>query len=136
MTCPRPQRNVHRPWYEPGTPWSEIRRPNHCTTAPPCLKVLNILYMDVQKSVIPRPGLEPRISCVPGRRANHCTTAAPDLYANFSIYKPLTSICAIERPIISRRRRPYYFIFGLINLRTAASLFYLLFILQTYYFPQ
>ena len=35
MTCSRPQRNVHRPGFEPGTPWSEIRRPNHCTTPPP-----------------------------------------------------------------------------------------------------
>ena len=32
MTCSRPQRNVHRPGFEPGTPWSEIRRPSHCTT--------------------------------------------------------------------------------------------------------
>ena len=32
MTCSRPQRNVHRPGFEPGTPWSEIRRPNLCAT--------------------------------------------------------------------------------------------------------
>ena len=32
MTCSRPQRNVHRPGFEPGTPWSEIRRPNHFAT--------------------------------------------------------------------------------------------------------
>ena len=32
MTCSRPQRNVHRPGFEPGTPWSDIRRPNHCAT--------------------------------------------------------------------------------------------------------
>ena len=35
MTCSRPQRNVHRPGFEPGTPWSEIRRPNHSATPPP-----------------------------------------------------------------------------------------------------
>ena len=34
MTCSRPQRNVHRPGFEPGTPWSEIRHPNHCATPP------------------------------------------------------------------------------------------------------
>ena len=34
-TCSRPQRNVHRPGFEPGTPWSEIRRPNHCATLLP-----------------------------------------------------------------------------------------------------
>ena len=35
VTCSRPQRNVHRPGFEPGTPWSEIRRTNHCATPPP-----------------------------------------------------------------------------------------------------
>ena len=35
VTCSRPQRNVHRPGLEPGTPWSEIRRLNHCATPPP-----------------------------------------------------------------------------------------------------
>ena len=35
MTCSMPQRNVHRPGFEPGTPWSDIRRPNHCATPPP-----------------------------------------------------------------------------------------------------
>ena len=35
MTCSRPQRNVHRPGFEPGTPWSEIRCPNHCATRHP-----------------------------------------------------------------------------------------------------
>ena len=35
VTCPRPQRNVHRPGFELRTPWSEIRRPNHCATPPP-----------------------------------------------------------------------------------------------------
>ena len=35
MTCSRPQRNVHWPGFEPGSPWSEIRRPNHCATPPP-----------------------------------------------------------------------------------------------------
>ena len=39
VTCSRPQRNVHRPGFEPGTPWSEIRCPNHCATPPP-LKVI------------------------------------------------------------------------------------------------
>ena len=34
MTCSRPQRNVHRRGIEPGTPWSEIRRPIHCATPP------------------------------------------------------------------------------------------------------
>ena len=33
-TCSRPQRNVHRRGIEPGTPWSEIRRPIHCATPP------------------------------------------------------------------------------------------------------
>ena len=32
VTCSRPQRNVHRTGFEPGTPWSEIRRPNHFAT--------------------------------------------------------------------------------------------------------
>ena len=32
MTCSRPQRNVHRPGFEQGTPWSEIRRLSHCAT--------------------------------------------------------------------------------------------------------
>ena len=35
VTCSRPQRNVHWPGFEPGTLWSEIRRPNHCATPPP-----------------------------------------------------------------------------------------------------
>ena len=35
VTCSRPQRNVHRPGFEPGTPWSEIRRPYHWATPPP-----------------------------------------------------------------------------------------------------
>ena len=35
VTCSRPQRNVHRSGFEPGTPWSEIRRTNHCATPPP-----------------------------------------------------------------------------------------------------
>ena len=35
MTCSRPQRNVHRHGIEPGTSWSEIRRPIHCATPPP-----------------------------------------------------------------------------------------------------
>ena len=35
VTCSRSQRNVHRSGFEPGTPWSEIRRPNHCATPPP-----------------------------------------------------------------------------------------------------
>ena len=43
MTCSRPQRNVHRPGFEPGTPWSEIRRPNPCATPPP----LNIAFVSV-----------------------------------------------------------------------------------------
>ena len=34
MTCSRPQLNVHRRGIEPGTPWSEIRRPIHCATPP------------------------------------------------------------------------------------------------------
>ena len=34
MTCSMPQRNVHRRGIEPGTPWSEIRRPIHCATPP------------------------------------------------------------------------------------------------------
>ena len=34
MTCSRPQRNVHRRGIEPGTPWSEIRRPIHCANPP------------------------------------------------------------------------------------------------------
>ena len=37
VTCSRP-RNVHRSGLEPETPWSEIRRPNHCATPPPCFK--------------------------------------------------------------------------------------------------
>ena len=36
MTCSRPQRNVHWPGFEPGTPWSENRHPNHCAT--PCAR--------------------------------------------------------------------------------------------------
>ena len=55
----------------------------------------------------------------PAFRADVLTIAPPrlpTLYANFSIYKPLTSFCAIGRPIISRRRRPYRFRF-LINLK-------------------
>ena len=40
MTCSRPQRNVHRRGIEPGTPWSEIRRPIHCATPP--LQAANI----------------------------------------------------------------------------------------------
>ena len=43
VTCSRPQRNVHRPGFEPGTPWSEIRRPNHCATPPPSLLVTGIV---------------------------------------------------------------------------------------------
>ena len=39
VTCSRPQRNVHRPGFEPGTPWSEIRHPNHCATPPPVTQV-------------------------------------------------------------------------------------------------
>ena len=35
MTCSRPQRNVHRLGFEPGTSWSEIRCPNRCATLPP-----------------------------------------------------------------------------------------------------
>ena len=35
VTCSRPQRNVHQLGFEPGTPWSEIRHPNHCATLPP-----------------------------------------------------------------------------------------------------
>ena len=35
VTCSRPQRNVHRQGFVPGTPWSEIRHPNHCATPPP-----------------------------------------------------------------------------------------------------
>ena len=42
MTCSRSQRNVHRPGFEPGTPWSEIRRPNHCATF-----WRNICYSDI-----------------------------------------------------------------------------------------
>ena len=34
MTYSRPQRNGHRRGIEPGTPWSEIRRPIHCATPP------------------------------------------------------------------------------------------------------
>ena len=34
VTCPRPQRTAHRLGLEPGTPWSEIRRPNHCASPP------------------------------------------------------------------------------------------------------
>ena len=34
MTCSRSQRNVHRPGFEPGTPWSEIQHPNRCATPP------------------------------------------------------------------------------------------------------
>ena len=45
MTCSRPQRNVHRPGFEPGTPWSEIRRPNHCATPQP-LRYKPILIPD------------------------------------------------------------------------------------------
>ena len=36
MTCSRPHRMTHRPGLEPGTPWSEIQCPNHCTSPPPC----------------------------------------------------------------------------------------------------
>ena len=42
VTCSRPQRNVHRPGFEPGTPWSEIRRPNHCATPPPSKRRMHI----------------------------------------------------------------------------------------------
>ena len=35
VTCSRPQRTAHRPELEPGTPWSEIRRPYHCASPPP-----------------------------------------------------------------------------------------------------
>ena len=35
VTYSMPQRTVHRPGLEPGTPWSEIRRPNHCASPPP-----------------------------------------------------------------------------------------------------
>ena len=35
VTCSRPQRNVHRPGFEPGTHRSEIQQPNHCATPPP-----------------------------------------------------------------------------------------------------
>ena len=44
MICSRPQRNVHRSGFEPGTPWSEIQHPNHCAT-PPLRIDLNI-YID------------------------------------------------------------------------------------------
>ena len=44
MTCSRPQRNVHRPGIEPGTHWSEIRRPNHCAT-PPSILIYNSTKM-------------------------------------------------------------------------------------------
>ena len=40
MTCSRPQRNLRRPGFEPGTPWSEIRRPIHCSTPPPHCSLL------------------------------------------------------------------------------------------------
>ena len=50
MTCSRPQQNVHRPGFEPGTPWSEIRRPNHYATPPPayiqeCIKFIDTILM-------------------------------------------------------------------------------------------
>ena len=53
VTCSRPQRNVHRRGIEPGTPWSEIRRPIHCATPPHwphvrqdkfCLRVCQVVF--------------------------------------------------------------------------------------------
>ena len=37
---------MHRPGFEPGTPWSEIRRPNHCATPPPYVCVF-VFYRTV-----------------------------------------------------------------------------------------
>ena len=45
MTCSRPQRNVHRPGFEPGTPWSEIRRSNHCATPPPVVNGVRLFCL-------------------------------------------------------------------------------------------
>ena len=41
VTCSRPQRKVHRPGLEPGTPWSEIRRnrPPHKKSCELCQQV-------------------------------------------------------------------------------------------------
>ena len=49
MTCSRPQRNVHRQEIEPGTPWSEIRRPIHCAT-PPLGDIIGALFLDFRKA--------------------------------------------------------------------------------------
>ena len=52
LPCSRPQRNVHRPGFEPGTPWSEIRRPNHCATL--LFDILQVLQVFHYKGTITR----------------------------------------------------------------------------------
>ena len=55
MTCSRPQRNVHRRGIEPGTPWSEIRRPIHCATPSRYTKKTTYGYTSVYAIVLKWP---------------------------------------------------------------------------------
>ena len=52
------QRNVHRPGFEPGTPWSEIRRPNHCATPSYCFKSYKYAMTRNSSNQSPNPALK------------------------------------------------------------------------------
>ena len=95
MTCSRPQRNVHRPGFEPGTPWSEIQGPNHCATPPPTF----FLRLYVQSKQLR--------SCQDGLLKPHCSWASFPVAAyqyTVSILLPVTG----NMLFLNQRKREYF----------------------------